>query len=103
LFGTQRDGEGAARVVSSTRPRQAGDEVVEGGAELVGEVAEDGAPSPLRLTLNVDDVLACVDFEATEDSACCLVKEGAPFTVERIQVFVCPLQPEPGVLAGNVR
>jgi hypothetical protein len=72
---------------------EAGDEIVESGAEMVGDLANGDLPLQRGLTLDVEDVLRCVRFEASENAAPCVIEKDAPFLVERGKVFVYSLEP----------
>lgn len=72
------------------------EEVVEDRADMKRELAYVKEPLGWRLPFDVEDVLRCVRFEAFEDSVVYVVKEGAPFVVERGKTFVCSIEPSSG-------
>jgi hypothetical protein len=84
------DGElRSAGGASPTEQDELPDEIVKRGPQVVAELPDDESETGIGQTAcQAENVLASVAIELTDDAAIFLVKEGAPFLVERGQVLV---------------
>jgi hypothetical protein len=74
---------------SPTEQDELPDEIVKRGPQVVAELSDEEPETGIgEIAGEAKDVLAGVAVELTDDAAIFLVKEGAPFAVERGQVLV---------------